>query len=59
MSSHAKKTLMQLVGSVATILNFIVAMIVAFETILRFFIFLREWKPVRKKRMGFHPRDTL
>jgi len=40
-------------GTLATILNMTVAVIVTFEAVVRICSFLRTWKPAQKRRMGF------
>lgn len=38
-------------------LNIIVSVIIAFETIVRFVSFLKEWRPAKKRKMGFFKGD--
>lgn len=40
-----------------TALNIVVSVIIAFETIVRFVSFLKEWRPAKKRKMGFFKGD--
>lgn len=41
-------------GAIASVLNFIMIVIMTFEAVVRLGAFLKVWKPVaRRKKMGF------
>ena len=55
-SNHtsSRKPLAETLGAIASVLNFIMIVIMTFEAVVRLGAFLKVWKPVaRRKKMGF------